>query len=242
MEKYEDRMKIFVGYGYNANDKWIEDLVFPVIESFGFEVSTGKGLYGKKISNGVIERIRQSAALLVFLTRRDPMNAKSKFSTHRWCIEELITAIPDNIPAIEIREKNVESQDGMVFDKQRVEFDLNDKAALLVDVAKIVGQWKKELSSRTFTLFSASELKEKGYRNEVNEFECFYEFNVGDKEYGRYTAKPYLQHDGSLGVNIKYMPDSKLALIKIDLLYKKKKSWRLEAQSLHIQTVQLKKS
>jgi hypothetical protein len=35
-------MKIFVGYGYNARDPWIEDLVFRLIKAFGDEPTHGK--------------------------------------------------------------------------------------------------------------------------------------------------------------------------------------------------------
>ena len=35
-------MRIFVAYGYNDRDKWIEKMVFPVIEAFGAEVETGE--------------------------------------------------------------------------------------------------------------------------------------------------------------------------------------------------------
>ena len=31
-------MKIFVGYGYNDRDRWVEQFVFPIIEAFGSEV------------------------------------------------------------------------------------------------------------------------------------------------------------------------------------------------------------
>lgn len=39
-------MKIFVGFGYNDRDKWIRDLVFPIIRAFGHEVLTGEEAYG----------------------------------------------------------------------------------------------------------------------------------------------------------------------------------------------------
>jgi hypothetical protein len=41
-EQEHGSMRIFVGYGYNDRDKWIEDLVFPLLESFGCDVVEGK--------------------------------------------------------------------------------------------------------------------------------------------------------------------------------------------------------
>ena len=42
-------MKIFVGYGYNDRDKWIEDLVFPLIEAFDDTPVAGKEIFGNKL-------------------------------------------------------------------------------------------------------------------------------------------------------------------------------------------------
>lgn len=39
-------MKIFVGYGYNARDAWIEDLVFRLIKAFADEPVHGRVTYG----------------------------------------------------------------------------------------------------------------------------------------------------------------------------------------------------
>jgi len=35
-------MIIFVGYGYQERDSWIEDLVFPLVKSFGNNVSRAR--------------------------------------------------------------------------------------------------------------------------------------------------------------------------------------------------------
>jgi hypothetical protein len=39
-------MRIFVGFGYNERDRWIRDMVFPLIPAFGDEVVTGEEAYG----------------------------------------------------------------------------------------------------------------------------------------------------------------------------------------------------
>jgi hypothetical protein len=43
-------MKIFVGYGYNERDKWVEDLVFPRIEAFGDRPVSGQEIFGQDLN------------------------------------------------------------------------------------------------------------------------------------------------------------------------------------------------
>jgi hypothetical protein len=64
-------MKVFVGFGYNDNDKWIKELIIPFIEELGCEVVTGEEMQGEKLSDGVISRVEESDACIGFLTKRD---------------------------------------------------------------------------------------------------------------------------------------------------------------------------
>jgi hypothetical protein len=43
-------MRLFIGYGYNDRDKWIEELVFPLAEALGCEVVRGKVMYGETLA------------------------------------------------------------------------------------------------------------------------------------------------------------------------------------------------
>ena len=45
-------MRIFVGYGYNERDKWVEGYVLPLLVAFACEVVHGKAVYG-----GALHRI-----------------------------------------------------------------------------------------------------------------------------------------------------------------------------------------
>jgi hypothetical protein len=38
-------MRIFIGYGYNARDAWIEKDVFPILEAMNMEILHGKEMY-----------------------------------------------------------------------------------------------------------------------------------------------------------------------------------------------------
>jgi len=50
-------MKIFVGYGYNPRDAWIEDSVFRLVKAFGDEVTSGKEIFGQRLDQGVSDQI-----------------------------------------------------------------------------------------------------------------------------------------------------------------------------------------
>jgi hypothetical protein len=64
-------MRVFIGYGYNDRDKWIETYVFPLAEAFGCKVVHGKMAYGGALPPEVTDLIRGSDAMIGFTTRRD---------------------------------------------------------------------------------------------------------------------------------------------------------------------------
>ncbi len=137
-------MKIFVAYGYNERDKWIEDLVFPLIEAFGADVETGETTYDGSIPDSVRNKIRRSDALIAFTTKRDPQDENDKL-THRWVIEELAVASAiDSLKkrTVEVREKGVDEQGGMMQTNQRIVYDETARDKCLVEIAKALGVWQ----------------------------------------------------------------------------------------------------
>lgn len=66
-------MTIFVGYGYNERDQWIEDFVFPLLRALDCEVLHGKVVYGGSLSREVTDSIRRADAAIGFTTRRESM-------------------------------------------------------------------------------------------------------------------------------------------------------------------------
>jgi prophage antirepressor-like protein len=96
-------MRIFVAYGYNERDRWVEELVFPVIRAFGDEVVTGEELQGEQITDAVIAKIRSSDALIGFLTRRDQIGSSDRWTTHRWVTDEISQAVAQRIFVAEVR-------------------------------------------------------------------------------------------------------------------------------------------
>jgi hypothetical protein len=136
-------MKIFVGFGYHPHDRWVQDLVFPLIEAFGDEVITGEDLQGEQITEAVRRKIQQSDALIGFVTRRNPDTPRDR-TTHRWVTDELTCGLLCNIPVVEVREVGVDEQGGLVGDRQRIVYDPTARDHCIVAIAKTIGKWHRE--------------------------------------------------------------------------------------------------
>jgi len=137
-------MKIFVGYGYNDRDKWVESYVFDLIRAFGAEPIAGKEIPGEKLEDGVRQTIKTSDALLGFATRRAKMK-NGKYTTHQWVKDEIITALESSIPFIEVREKCVDPQLGMAGGRQYLVYEPSSRDLCLVELAKAIGKWTRNL-------------------------------------------------------------------------------------------------
>jgi hypothetical protein len=133
-------MKIFVAFGYNDRDRWIPNLVFPIIKAFGDEVVSGEEVQGEQITDAVIREIRQSNALMAFVTRRDQISA-DRWTTHRWVTDELSHAIAFQLPVAEIREAGVDEQGGIAGDRQRILYRESERDKCLVEIVKTLGRW-----------------------------------------------------------------------------------------------------
>lgn len=133
-------MKIFVAYGFSERDSWIPDLVFPIVRAFRDEVVTGEELQGEQITDAVIREIKQSDAMLAFVTRRQRID-ETRWTTHRWVTDELSNALAYRLLVAEIRERGVDEQGGIAGDRQRITYDENERDRCLVDIIKILGKW-----------------------------------------------------------------------------------------------------
>lgn len=136
-------MKIFVAYGYNERDQWIEELVFPIIKAFGAEIETGEETYDGSISEVVKRRIQYSDALMAFTTKREPQNPAS-VATHQWVKDELAVAVAHGKKIVEVREKGVDSQGGITSGYQRIEYDETKRDKCLVEIVKALGVWRSK--------------------------------------------------------------------------------------------------
>ena len=148
-------MRIFIGYGYNERDKWIETLVIPLVEAFGCAVVHGKAVYGGNLPEEVVTAIRSSNAMIGFTTRREVM-ASNQFSTHPWVVQELAIAYAQDprIPFVEVREEGVISPGGIVegAGAQRIDYRETERAACLLQIAQALRRFREESNVTTVRL------------------------------------------------------------------------------------------
>ena len=231
-------MNIFIGFGYNNDDKWIKELVFPLVESFDATIATGEDLHGQILSQAVTDRIKKADGLLAFLTRRDAF-ANGRYTSHRWVYDELTTSIANNIPAVEIREKMVDAQGGLPGDRQRVEFDLDDKARLMVELAKLLSAWRRNLKPRRLFLVPKNDIIQ-DVRPYINKdpLKCTYKYMTGSKQSPQYDAKPFKYGQG-LCVDVYNVP-SEDSLIEITI-QGPQFEWSSDYESVQLLTINLQK-
>jgi len=141
-------MRIFIGYGYNEHDKWVEEYVFPLIAAMDCERSHGKAVYGRALSEEIIKAIRASDAMIGFTTRRQTSD-NGEFRTHDWVVQELITAATARdplIPWVEVREEGVRSPGGILegAGAQRIDYRETDRAGCLVQIAQAVQRFQEQ--------------------------------------------------------------------------------------------------
>ena len=148
-------MRVFVGYGYNDRDKWVETYVLPLVKAFGCEVVHGKTVFGGALPDEVFKLIRSSDAMIGFTTRRDPAG-KNLFSTHPWVVQELTAAHAQDppIPFVEVREEGVVSPGGVIeaANAQRIDYRETDRTACLVQVAEALRRFRELTSITTVRL------------------------------------------------------------------------------------------
>jgi len=201
-------MRIFIGYGYNPRDKWVEDMVFPLVKAFGSEVISGKEIQGSIITNAIQNKIEQSDAIIAFLTKRDDSGA-----THRWVSDELSIGIAHGINVLEVREKGVDEQGGIAGDRQRIEYEENHRDKCLVEIAKTIGRWQR-ISDINIKLLPQEFVDNLRPLLRRPEFRCSYNLIDGRTEQFNTNAdvRPIT---GGLFVKIKNV--SKEALVQINI-------------------------
>ena len=230
-------MKIFIGFGYNADDAWIKDLVFKLIEKFGDDYITGEDIHGQVISQAVVDRIKTCDALFGFLTRRDPL-ANGKYTSHRWVQDEITTAINYNIPVVEIRELKIDDQGGLPHDRQRLMFDQDDKARLMVDLAGTLLHWKRTIIPRRMVILPKDIVQEARPFISSNALTCTYRFMDGSKPSADYITRPFRFGQG-LCVDISNIPSDE-ALIQI-ILKGPDFSWTSDYESVKLLPINLER-
>ena len=131
-------MLVFVGYGYNERDKWIEDRVFPILKCVGFTIVHGKDMHGLQLQPEVTRRLDQSDAAIGFFTIREGQG-DADFTSHIWVRDEMMYAIAKGKPIIVVRETGTRLPDGLLGNRQYVPLDQNDRLACVAELLDALG-------------------------------------------------------------------------------------------------------
>lgn len=229
-------MRVFVGFGYNDNDKWIKELVIPFIQTLGCEVETGEDMQGEDLADGVVARITDSDACIGFLTKRGTPNSEGFFATHKWVIEELTLALGQKKPIFELREKNVDTQKGLTGKLQKYEFD--DKSYLLLEITKFIMKEKAKLTNKIFMLLPNDLINE--MKPHIEYIKCTYSFMYKTKLFEPEEAT-IVRFSGGYGIIIKKIPNEE-ALIEIKVSGPNQISWSSGYVSVGLMNVHLQKN
>ena len=179
-------MRVFVGYGYNEHDRWVEEYVVPVLVAFGCEVLHGKAVFGGALQEEVIRLIRSADAMLGFTTQRGEPTAEGRFRTHDWVVQELMTAHSQDprIPWVEIREEFVISPGGILeaANAQRIDYRANNLAQCLVSIVQTLRRFQDMTRLTTIRLGPASAVEQISPLLDDSTFICTCQTLAGDFE------------------------------------------------------------
>jgi len=126
-------MRVFVGFGYNDRDRWIEDHVFPILRHLEFTVLDGKDLHGQILQPGVKSRIEQSDVAIGFFTIRDGQG-DADFNSHIWVRDEMMHAVDSGKPIILVKEEGANVPDGLLGNRQYIPLRQEDRLACVVEL------------------------------------------------------------------------------------------------------------
>jgi hypothetical protein len=132
-------MKVFVGFGYNARDSWIEEKVFPILRAMGFTVVDGKDMHGRTLQPEVQSRIEQSDAAVGFFTIREGQG-EADFNSHIWVRDEMVHANARGKPLIPVKEEGCRIPDGLLADRQYIPLRQDDRLACVGELVGALGQ------------------------------------------------------------------------------------------------------
>jgi hypothetical protein len=237
-------MRVFVGYGYNPRDRWVETQVFPIVRAFGCTVEHGQAVYGGSLSDEVLRRIRTSDAMIGFTTRRDPAGNDAKgqpqFTTHPWVVQELIAALAQTpaIPFVEVREEGVVDPGGLItaHQAQRIVYRETDRADCLVAICLALERFRQTGGVTTVRLAPAGAAEQIGDLLDSPGFLCQCQVLRGDTELPAGPV-PVLPIRGSLFVKLRGIGPADLVRITISA---RGRTWRSSYDSVDVADVHLK--
>lgn len=230
-------MRVFIGYGYNDRDKWIEEYVFPLVIAFGCEVAHGKVAYGGALPDEIIKTIRSSDAMIGFTTRREP-SGERLFRMHEWVVQELLMAHSEKLPWVEVREEGVVSPGGILeaAGTQHIDYSAVDRAACLVKIAQALSSFRELTSVTMVRLGPASVVKQIGAFMQHATFACTCEILRGVRPSVPHRV-PVFPMRGGLFVQLRGIARDERVQISISAAGR---TWRSAYESLDTVDIQVK--
>lgn len=128
-------MRVFVAYGYNDRDAWIEAQVLTILRSIGFAVFHDKAMHGQELKDEVRRRLDMSDAAIGFLTLRDGQG-DADYTSHLWVRDAMVHAIAKGRPIIPIREIGVKIPPALLGNPQFINLDQNDRLGRVVQLMR----------------------------------------------------------------------------------------------------------
>jgi hypothetical protein len=132
-------MKVFVGFGYNDRDSWIEEQVLPILRGMGFTVVDGRDMHGQVLQPQVQSRIEQSDAAIGFFTIREGQG-NADFNSHQWVRDEMVHANAIGKPIIPVKEEGARVPDGLLGDRQYIPLRQTERLGCLVELVGALGR------------------------------------------------------------------------------------------------------
>jgi hypothetical protein len=134
-------LRIFIGYGYNERDRWIEEEIFSILRSLNLEILHGKDLYNEEsLQVGVKDRILQSNGIIGFCTLRAGQE-QAAYNSHPWVRDELLFAMGAGKPIVHVREDGVQIPPGMLGERQFIRLDQSNRLACAVELVRVISSW-----------------------------------------------------------------------------------------------------
>ena len=230
-------MRIFVGYGYNERDKWIEQYVMPLVAAFGWEAVHGKAVYGGALPDEIIKTIHTADAMIGFTTRRDAI-ATGRFRTHDWVVQELMVAHTQRIPWVEVREEGVDSPGGILeaADTQRIDYREEDRAICLVRIAQALKRFQDLTSVTMIRLGPLPAVEQISPLLDDASFSCTCQTLRGAVEFEPRRI-PVLPIKGGIFVQLRGLTPGELVRIKISA---GGRTWRSSYESVDTVDIRVK--
>jgi hypothetical protein len=136
-------MTVFVAYGYLADERWVHELVIPLLRDLGLEVEEGEEIPGGRIDETVDTRVAASDALIGFRLARDPL-PNGGWQPSDWVDYELHSAKLLKKPFVQVVQtgkKAVSPLKGPVAGYQYLEYDPAKPADFFIKLVRHLRTW-----------------------------------------------------------------------------------------------------